>query len=125
MRGTQFVGQSATPTPFNFGNVSGAFSNGGSAETAQADLDHLTIPLHTTTLFSHTRYKITNDISASLELNYGKSFSKNNSYVYNRYSNLPIRSDNAVGSPSCTSAVTTSCASESIVSRNSVAVSGT
>jgi len=95
LRGTQFVGQGATPVPFNFGNVSGAFSNGGSGETAQADLDHLTIPLHTTTLFSHTRYKITNDISASLELNYGKSFSKNNSYVYNRYSNLPIRSDNA------------------------------
>lgn len=90
LRGTQFVGASATPTPFNFGNVSGAFSNGGSGETAQSDLDHLTIPLHTTTLFSHTRYKITNDISASLELNYGKSFSKNNSYVYNRYSNVPI-----------------------------------
>ena len=95
LRGTQFVGQGATPVPFNFGNVSGAFSNGGSGETAQADLDHLTIPLHTTTLFSHTRYKITNDISASLELNYGKSFSKNNSYVYNRYGNLPIRADNA------------------------------
>jgi iron complex outermembrane receptor protein len=95
LKGTQFVGQSATPTPFNFGNVSGAFSNGGSGETAQADLDHLTIPLHTTTLFSHTRYKITNNISASLELNYGKSFSKNNSYVYNRYGNLPIRIDNA------------------------------
>ncbi|MGZ5929887.1 MAG: TonB-dependent receptor domain-containing protein [Rhizomicrobium sp.] len=90
LRGTQFVGSTATPTPFNFGNVSGAFSNGGSGETAQSDLDHLTIPLHTTTLFSHTRYKITNDISASLELNYGKSFSKNNSYVYNRYSNVPI-----------------------------------
>lgn len=90
LRGTQFVGSGATPAPFNFGNVSGAFSNGGSGETAQSDLDHLTLPLHTTTLFSHTRYKITNDISASLELNYGKSFSKNNSYVYNRYSNVPI-----------------------------------
>jgi iron complex outermembrane receptor protein len=95
LRGTQFVGPGATPVPFNFGNVSGAFSNGGSGETAQSDLDHLTIPLHTTTLFSHTRYKITNDISASLELNYGKSFSKNNSYVYNRYGNLPIQADNA------------------------------
>ena len=95
LRGIQFVGSSATPAPFNFGNVSGAFSNGGSGETAQSDLDHLTIPLHTTTLFSHTRYRITNDISASLELNYGKSFSKNNSYVYNRYGNLPIQNDNA------------------------------
>ncbi len=90
LRGTQFVGQGATPTPFNFGNVSGAFSNGGSAETAQSDLDHLTIPLHTTTLFGHARYNLTNDISASIELNYGKSFSKNNSYVYNRAGNLPI-----------------------------------
>ncbi|HEY4077414.1 MAG TPA: TonB-dependent receptor, partial [Rhizomicrobium sp.] len=90
LRGTQFVGASATPAPFNFGNVSGAFSNGGSGETAQSDLDHLTIPLHTTTLFAHGRYKITNDISASIELNYGKSFSKNNSYVYNRYGNVPI-----------------------------------
>ncbi len=95
LRGIQFVGASATPAPFNFGNVSGAFSNGGSGETAQSDLDHLTIPLHTTTLFSHTRYRITSDISASLELNYGKSFSENNSYVYNRYGNLPIRNDNA------------------------------
>jgi iron complex outermembrane receptor protein len=94
LRGTQFVGSAATPTPFNFGNVSGAFSNGGSAESAQADLDHLTIPLHTFTFFEHARYKITDNISASLEMNYGKSFSENNSYVYNRLANLPISSDN-------------------------------
>ena len=94
LRGVQFSGSSATPTPFNFGNVSGAFSNGGSAETAQADLDHLTIPLHTFTFFEHARYNITSYISASLELNYGKSYSENNSYVYNRYSNLPISIDN-------------------------------
>ena len=62
------------PAPFNFGNVSGAFSNGGSAETAQSDLDHLTIPLHTFTFFEHARYKITDNISASMELNYGKSY---------------------------------------------------
>jgi iron complex outermembrane recepter protein len=94
LRGTQFVGSAATPAPFNFGNVSGAFSNGGSAETAQSDLDHLALPLHTFSFFNYTRYKLTNDISASLELNYGKSYSENNSYVYNRYGNLPIASDN-------------------------------
>ena len=95
LRGTQFVGQAATPTPFNFGNVTGAFSNGGTAETAQSDLDHLTLPLHSFNFFEHARYKLTDNISASMELNYGKSFSENNSYVYNRYSNLPIQSDNA------------------------------
>ena len=63
LRGTQFVGPNGTPTPFNFGNVSGAFSNGGSGETAQSDLDHLTIPLHTFTFFEHARYKLTDDIS--------------------------------------------------------------
>jgi outer membrane receptor protein involved in Fe transport len=94
LRGVQFVGQAATPTPFNFGNVSGPFSYGGSAETAEADLDHLTIPLHTFTAFEHTRYNITDNISASVELNYGKSYSENNSYVYNRLANLPISIDN-------------------------------
>jgi iron complex outermembrane receptor protein len=94
LKGTQFVGSAATPTPFNFGNVSGAFSNGGSGESAQSDLDHLALPLHTFTFFNYSRYKITNDISASLELNYGKSYSENNSYVDNRYGNLPISTDN-------------------------------
>ena len=89
------MGPDGTPAPFNFGNVSGAFSTGGDGETAQSDLDHLTIPLHTFTFFGYGRYKLTSNISASIELNYGKSFSKNNSYVYNRYGNLPIASDNA------------------------------
>jgi outer membrane receptor protein involved in Fe transport len=88
------VGSGATPVPFNFGNVSGPFSYGGSAESAQSNLDHLAIPLHTFTFFDHLRYKLTNNISASLEVNYGKSFSENNSYVYNRLANLPISSDN-------------------------------
>ena len=66
LRGVQFVGQAATPTPFNFGNVSGPFSWGGSAETAQSDLDHLALPLHTFTFFDHLRYKVTDNISASV-----------------------------------------------------------
>ena len=94
LRGTQFVGPGATPTPFNFGNVSGPFSWGGSAETAQSDLDHLALPLHTFTAFDHLRYKVADNISASIELNYGKSYSENNSYVYNRLANLPISIDN-------------------------------
>lgn len=107
LRGTQFVGSSATPAPFNFGNVSGAFSTGGSGETAQSNLDHLTIPLHTFTFFEHARYKITDNISASMELNYGKSFSENNSYVYNRLGNLPISSDNPFLPASIKAAMTT------------------
>jgi outer membrane receptor protein involved in Fe transport len=94
LRGTQFVGPNATPVPFNFGNVSGPFSYGGSAESAQSDLDHLAIPLHTFTFFDHLRYKVTDNISASLEVNYGKSYSENNSYVYNRLANLPISTQN-------------------------------
>ena len=107
LRGTQFVGSSATPAPFSFGSVSGAFSTGGSAESAQSNLDHLTIPLHTFTFFEHARYKITDNISASMELNYGKSFSENNSYVYNRLGNLPISSDNPFLPASIKAAMTT------------------
>ena len=62
LKGIQFVGPNGTPAPFNFGNVSGSFSNGGDAETAQGDLDHLAIPLRTFTFFGYGSYRLTGDI---------------------------------------------------------------
>ncbi len=99
LRGIQFVGPSGTPAPFNFGNISGVYSNGGSAEGSEGDLDHLTIPLRTFTFFGYGRYKLTSDISASLELNYGKSFSENNSFAANKYGTVTIERDNAFLDP--------------------------
>jgi iron complex outermembrane recepter protein len=99
LRGIQFVGPRGTPVHFDFGNISGAYSNGGSAEGSEGDLNHLAIPLRAFTFFGFGSYKLTSDISASLELNYGKSFSENNSFVANKYGTVTIQRDNAYFDP--------------------------
>ena len=99
LRGIQFVGPSGTPASFNFGNISGAYSNGGDGEGSEGDLDHLTIPIRTFTFFGYGSYKLADNLSASLELNYGKSFSENNSYAANRFGTVTIQRDNAYLNP--------------------------
>ena len=99
LKGIQFVGSAGTPTPFNFGNVSGGLSNGGDAEHYEGMLNNLTVAYHTATLFGYGSYKITPDIKASLQLNYGKSWSENNSVPAVKLGNQTIRADNAFLDP--------------------------
>jgi iron complex outermembrane receptor protein len=99
LRGIQFVGPNGTPAPFDFGNISGVYSNGGSGEGAEADINHLTIPMRSFTFFGYGSYRLTSNIIASLELNYGKSFSENNSFAANKYGTVTISRDNAYLDP--------------------------
>ena len=99
LRGIQFVGPNGTPAPFDFGNISGAYSNGGNGEGSEGDLDHLTIPLRAFTFFGYGRYRLADNLSASIELNYGKSFSEDNSYAANRFGTITIQRDNAYLNP--------------------------
>jgi outer membrane receptor protein involved in Fe transport len=99
LKGIQFVGPNGTPAPFNFGNVSGPISNGGSAENYEGELNDLTVAYHTATLFGYGSYKITPDIQASLQLNFGKSWSENNSVPAVKLGNQLIKSDNAYLDP--------------------------
>src|SRR5262249_36919242 len=99
LRGIQFVGPNGTPAPFNFGNISGAYSNGGSGEASEGDLDHLTMPFRAFTFFGYGRYRLADNLSASIELNYGKSFSEDNSYAANRFGTITIQRDNAYLNP--------------------------
>ena len=99
LRGIQFVGPGGTPAPFDFGNISGAYSNGGSGEGSEGDLNHLTIPMRSFTFFGYGSYRLTSNVIASLELNYGKSFSENNSFAANKYGTVTIQRDNAYLDP--------------------------
>jgi outer membrane receptor protein involved in Fe transport len=99
LRGIQFVGPNGTPAPFNFGNISGVYSNGGDGEGTEGDLDHLTIPMRTFTFFGYGSYKLTDNVSGSLELNYGKSLSENNSFAANKYGTVTVQRDNAYLDP--------------------------
>lgn len=99
LRGIQFTGANATPSRFDFGAVNGAFSTGSTAESAWFTggnfVGELTSPYHQLTLFEHTRYNLSDNISASLELNYGKTFSQSTSTLFQKLGNLAIARDNA------------------------------
>lgn len=95
LKGIQFVGPNGTPTPFNFGNVSGPLSNGGDAEIYHPSIDNLTVEYKTKTLFGYGSWQLTDNIKASLQLNYGETWSRNNSVPAVRLGNLTIRNDNA------------------------------
>ena len=99
LKGIQFVGANGTPAPFNFGNVSGPLSNGGDAEHYEGMLNDLTVAYHTATLFGYGSYKIAPNIQASLQLNYGKSWSENNSVPAVKLGNQTIQADNAYLDP--------------------------
>ena len=78
LRGIQFVVPGAQAVPFNFGISSGSLctqcSGNGVSNAANTDIANgpLTgVPYHNLTLFSYTRFKLTDDISASIMLNYG------------------------------------------------------
>ena len=74
LRGIQFLGSAAAPTQVNFGNITaGATSNGGSLgyQDGEDNLENLGPPTTRYTAFAFGRYKITDTIQASLQLNYG------------------------------------------------------
>ncbi len=94
LRGIQFVGAAGTPASFDFGNISGPLSNGGDAQHAESELNDLTIAYHTATLFGYGRYQFAPDMAASLQLNYGQSWTENNSVPAVRPGNLTIQAGN-------------------------------
>lgn len=107
LRGTQFL-ENGRPAPFNFGNVSGTLSNGGSAVSpvVNGQANSLTVPIKTTTLFGYFAFNVTDDILATVELNYGDSKTTNGSASYTRQGNINIRIDNPFLDPSIVSRMT-------------------
>ena len=94
LRGTQFVG-SGVPTLFSFGTNIGNNNcincssdkfngNGGFGLIAVASQTH--------TLFNYTSFELTDNLKASLQLNYGHSYQQSTAAA--RASNITIRQDN-------------------------------
>jgi len=94
LKGIQFVGPNAAVTPFNGfnGQVVNALCANCSA-TQYTDLQAYSsnaTPYHNTTLFGYARYKLTDTIQASLQLNYGTNYEEN--------SGAPIRKTQTIKS---------------------------
>jgi outer membrane receptor protein involved in Fe transport len=96
LKGIQFVGPNGTPVPFDFGNVSGTLSNGGSAADPayEGQADDLALPITTSTIYSHLSYDILPNVHATLEMNYGHSNTSNGSGSYTRLGNINVSIDN-------------------------------
>jgi outer membrane receptor protein involved in Fe transport len=96
LRGIEFVGQGNTQQ-VNFGNLTaGVLSNGGSLTTPDGEQEFTIIaqPNNVATFFGFARYKLTDTIQASLQLNYGY-FSGKDFAQPNLQTALVIKSDNA------------------------------
>ncbi len=95
LAGINFVGQSATPERFNVGNASqGFYANGGTLNTSESDLGLVSAPSRGSTFFGFTSFDITDSISASLQLNRGKFWSKTSSWSDIKYGTVVIQADN-------------------------------
>jgi iron complex outermembrane receptor protein len=98
LAGTQFLINGSTAA-FNFGTINAVNPNvcyGGcsaSAQTSTNATDMLAVPYHSSTLFAYGSYKLTTDIQASVQLNYG-DFAEENSGTP-RTTTVTVAADNA------------------------------
>jgi outer membrane receptor protein involved in Fe transport len=96
LRGLQF-GPNAAISTFNTGTVYASTScyNGCSADERSANLrfSPLAVPYNHATILGYGSYRVTEDITASLQLNYGQSDERN--FGSTRQSLLTVRPDNA------------------------------
>lgn len=90
-----FPDKAATPTPYNPGFVSRQFyQHNGTLNTSEGDIGLVSAPSEGSNFFGLVSYNLTDDLKASVQLNYGRFWSFTNSWSYIRYGNLSIRADN-------------------------------
>ena len=102
LRGLQFVGNgnNTQAVPFNFGIVAGSTciqcsgynAFGGGSNISNPPLTG--VPFHNVTLFQYTSFKLTDSITASIQLNYGKN-NEENQANNGRQGNTTFQVDNA------------------------------
>ncbi|HET7084748.1 MAG TPA: TonB-dependent receptor [Rhizomicrobium sp.] len=95
LKNIQFVGSSATPAPFNPGTASNfsayCISCSASVLTSTPNDNMIAVPYHNVTLFGYGSYKLTDNITASLQVNYGQNAEQN-------YSNAGVRGNQTINS---------------------------
>jgi iron complex outermembrane receptor protein len=81
LRGNQFVGPNAQVVPFNFGILAPGNASciqcSANVNTNVTNAPLFAVPYHQFNLFSYTSFRLTDDISASLMLNYGTNAEQN------------------------------------------------
>ncbi len=120
LRGIDFVGPNATPTPFNYGTVSQTTCYNGCTNNQFSGVGPWFLsssPFHQWTFFNYTSYQVTPDIKASVQLNYGhfvefstaniKSGPNNTVYADNAYLDPSIAQRFVCSGTTCAAGTTT------------------
>jgi iron complex outermembrane recepter protein len=97
LKGTYFDGPSANPLQFDYGTFNGSYTGGGTPNFrwSQAEFGAIANPNDTETLFNYGSYEVTDDITASYQLNYGRFHTIGNSWSTVQAGTLTIQRDNA------------------------------
>ncbi|MEI6418967.1 MAG: TonB-dependent receptor plug domain-containing protein, partial [Sphingomonadales bacterium] len=82
LQNQQFVDSIGTLAPFSPQFISGQVA--ANAETLQGSLNNLAIRYRTSSLFGYTSYEVADWLKLSLQLNYGSTYSRNNSVPFIR-----------------------------------------
>lgn len=98
LKGLQF-GPNGTIAPFAFGTTFASNCYNCSATNFSANNQYYVaaVPYHNTTLFGYASYKLTDDIKASIQLNFGSNYGKIDNP---RVTNVTVKPDNAFLPPS-------------------------
>lgn len=113
LNGTMFVGPNASLAPFHYGTTYGSVCyNGCTSNYLNTGTTGLSaVPYHNSTFFAYGSYKVTPNITASVQLNYGLNSEENTALI--KQGNFKIYADNpylqATGVASQLGALTYSC----------------
>ena len=91
---TIFIGKNAVPTLYDPGNISGVLSTGGNADTSDTADDGLALAQHGLNAFVYARYRITPDITAHFQFDYGQDGGVSAVLPYQSSGNITILSGN-------------------------------
>ena len=97
LKGLQF-GPNGTVAPFQFGTTFASNCSNCSATNFSANNQYYVnaVPYHNTTLFGYASYKLTDDIKASVQLNFGSNYGKIDNP---RVTTVTVKPDNAYLDP--------------------------
>ncbi len=106
IQGRTFLAGSSTLVPLGATNTSGGVATGGNVDQLHSAISSLTTEFNSSTLFGYGAYEAADWLRVSLQANYGRTYSRNNSVPYTRLGNITVRSDNPFLPAEITNALT-------------------
>lgn len=106
IQGRTFVPGSNSLVPLGATNTSGGVATGGNVDQLHSAISSLTTQFKSSTLFGYGAYEAADWLRVSLQLNWGQTWSRNNSVPYTRLGNITVQASNPFLPAEITNALT-------------------